>query len=164
MNSQINSSELYLSDIHNEINRFDNSPSKSKTKQSRIEFIYKMNKRVITKIDNDGDYYFDEDNNGGVLLLEHSMETTLLNVGLQLWKASLYLSEYVLSNWECFNRKVIVELGAGVGILTIISSLFAEKVISTDLEHILTQTISNYENNKSLITAIKIELNNCNSN
>jgi hypothetical protein len=77
MNSQINSNELYLSDIHNEISQFDKSPFQSKTKQSQIEFIYKMNKRVITKIDNDGDYYFEEDNNGGVLFLEHSMDTTL---------------------------------------------------------------------------------------
>jgi predicted RNA methylase len=59
---------------------------------------------------------------------------------------------------------VIVELGAGVGVLTIIPSLFAKKVIATDLEHILKQTIINYENNKSSIKDIKMDLKNGNSN
>jgi predicted nicotinamide N-methyase len=54
------------------------------------------------------------------------------NVGLQTWRASLLLSEYLMDIAEEIKGRKILELGAGSAIPSIIASQWA-KVTATDL-------------------------------
>ncbi|KAL1517244.1 hypothetical protein ABEB36_001033 [Hypothenemus hampei] len=67
------------------------------------------------------------------LEIEHSVSTSLELVGLQIWRGSLLLADWLLhyGNTLCENE-YILELGSGVGLTSIIASMFAP-VICTDL-------------------------------
>lgn len=52
-------------------------------------------------------------------------------VGLQIWRGALLLADYILHNEKKFKNRKILELGSGVGLTSIVSSLFAREVICT---------------------------------
>ncbi|CAK9811058.1 Methyltransferase-like protein 22 [Anthophora plagiata] len=87
----------------------------------------------IITYDNDDDMDIDRQQEGK-LLIEHYISTELQYVGLQVWRGALLLADYILSNPDLFKDKTILELGAGVGLTSIVASFVAEKVICTDID------------------------------
>lgn len=65
------------------------------------------------------------------LILEHLKSTKLDLVGLQIWRGALLLADYILHNEKKFKNRKILELGSGVGLTSIVSSLYAREVICT---------------------------------
>lgn len=49
----------------------------------------------------------------------------------QVWLASLYMSDFIISKREKFIGKRVLELGAGVGLTSIIAAKYADNVICT---------------------------------
>jgi len=58
------------------------------------------------------------------------------NVGSVLWRGTRPLAEFLLDNCELSNRRV-VELGAGVGILSAVAARHGAQVIATELKELL---------------------------
>lgn len=53
-------------------------------------------------------------------------------MGLQLWRGALLLSDYLMhTKNENLIGKTVLELGAGVGLTSIVASMLAKKVIAT---------------------------------
>lgn len=65
---------------------------------------------------------------------EHKKSTVLSEVGLQVWRGAFLLNDFILSNRDLFSNKKVLELGSGVGLTSILASIFAKKVICTGLE------------------------------
>ncbi|XP_071107529.1 methyltransferase-like protein 22 [Haliotis cracherodii] len=113
--------------------------------------------------DDDGELLFDEDGdvvvtrkpvteNKLVITIEHMMETKLDDVGLQVWQGCLLLCDFVLHLHTKFKASRVVDLGAGVGLTSIVAGLFAESVLVTDVgEMILRTSESNIALNKPLL-------------
>ena len=60
------------------------------------------------------------------------MSTTLEAVGLQVWRGALLMSDYLLSSAGARLRgAVVLELGAGTGLVSIIAALRASHVFCT---------------------------------
>lgn len=68
-----------------------------------------------------------------VITIAHKLETSLEDVGLQIWLASLYMADFVVSSRNDFKGKRILDLGAGVGLTSIVAALYADHVICTDI-------------------------------
>ncbi|XP_054014871.1 methyltransferase-like protein 22 isoform X1 [Hylaeus anthracinus] len=84
-------------------------------------------------IDSDNDLDIERQEEG-TLLIEHRTSTELRHVGLQVWRGALLLADYILSNPGLFESKVVLELGAGVGLTSIVASFLAKEVICTDVD------------------------------
>jgi methyltransferase-like protein 22 len=52
---------------------------------------------------------------------------------LQVWRGALLLNDFILHNPDKFSNKTVLELGSGVGISSIVASIYAKKVICTDI-------------------------------
>lgn len=94
------------------------------------------------------------------LLLEHQNTTNLANVGRQLWRGALCLADYL---FELFDKNMIdefgndeawLEIGAGTGLLAIVSYIVKQKqnstashIFVTDLVDVLPLTKSNVKRN-----------------
>lgn len=64
--------------------------------------------------------------------LEHAMSTTLEGVGLQVWRGSLIMADYILYHGvQLLSNAVVLELGAGTGLVSIIAGLKARHVYCT---------------------------------
>ncbi len=61
----------------------------------------------------------------------HRNETNVSQCGYQLWNGALLLCDYLLTNQSRFLNKIILELGAGIGLCSLIASRCASKVICT---------------------------------
>lgn len=66
-----------------------------------------------------------------LFILEHNVSTELQMVGLQVWRGALLLADYILSNPDLFREKIIMELGSGVGLTSIVASFLAKEIICT---------------------------------
>lgn len=88
-----------------------------------------------------------------VLLLEHRLATSLSEVGLQVWRGSLLLADYLLHNHKQFKSRKVIEVGSGTALASIVAALCGAKVLSTDLDQadILQLMKRNVRRNKSLI-------------
>lgn len=64
---------------------------------------------------------------------EHKKSTILGEVGLQVWRGALLLNDFILENRDLFANKTILEVGSGVGISSIVASMYAKKVVCTDI-------------------------------
>ncbi|XP_076663641.1 methyltransferase-like protein 22 isoform X2 [Andrena cerasifolii] len=92
-------------------------------------------KYVSDIVTHDSDDDLDVDRQAeGKLVLEHRVSTKLQHVGLQVWRGALLLADYILSNPDLFKDKTVLELGAGVGLTSIVASFLADKVICTDVD------------------------------
>jgi predicted nicotinamide N-methyase len=85
------------------------------------------------KQDSDGDLVV-ERKRTGFIEIEHSKSTRLNLVGLQVWRGALLLADYILHNNKKFRNKGILELGSGVGLSSIVSAMYAKKVVCTDID------------------------------
>jgi len=67
------------------------------------------------------------------LVIEHEMATELCEVGLQVWKGSLVLADFLICNHIEFQDKNILEVGSGTALASIVGSLCGANVIATDV-------------------------------
>lgn len=155
--------DLYLSDIHieNEVSISINNDSNSNARDCRIEFSLPKNKNekesAKSGFDEDGDLILNRrsNNNRHIFNIEFQMKTSLRNVGFQLWRASFFLGDFIIEHSDAFQGSCIVDLGAGLGITSLISSLFGRKVYCTDLPQIVEIGKRNFERNKQEIKEIQ---------
>lgn len=62
---------------------------------------------------------------------EHAMSTTLPNVGLQVWRGALLMSDYLLAHSESVEGAIVLELGAGTGLVSLVAAMAAAQVFCT---------------------------------
>ncbi|KAM5329168.1 methyltransferase-like protein 22 isoform 2-T4 [Glossophaga mutica] len=68
-----------------------------------------------------------------IIRIEHTMATPLDDVGKQVWRGALFLADYILFQWDLFQGRTVLELGAGTGFTSIIAATVAQTVYCTDV-------------------------------
>ncbi|KAG8513436.1 Methyltransferase-like protein 22 [Galemys pyrenaicus] len=68
-----------------------------------------------------------------VIKIEHTMATPLEDVGKQVWRGALLLADYVLSQPDLLRGRTVLELGAGMGLVSIVAATVAKTVYCTDV-------------------------------
>jgi predicted nicotinamide N-methyase len=160
MASNLNEDDFYLSDIHVEYeNTCLNNETNSDTRITRIEYVLpdglsdenETKNRVESCVyDTDGDLTVSrKSKRTNVISIEHFMHTKLSHVGLQLWRASFFMCDYILNNSKLCKDKTVVELGAGLGVASMFCSLYAKFVFCTDLLDIVKQARVNFKINEN---------------
>jgi predicted nicotinamide N-methyase len=169
-----NSDDFYLSDIHVE-NENNLKDEVSQIYKTRIEFSFPFLINEKNIINSENDILFDEDGdliiqresksnkllNKQVVYIDHHRQTKLDDVGLQLWRATFYLTDYLMylnlieDKLHSFSNQIIVDLGTGLGFTSFICTLFNPKrVYSTDLKRCLELAEKNWISNKSIFDEI----------
>ena len=158
-----NSKDLYLSDIYVENDSaIMKDPSDLQTLY-RVELFLPFNvdisenklpQAVLT--DQDGDLIVDRENHNKsvekfIFTLGTQMKTSLDDVGLQLWRASFYLADFLVHNCHLIRDMCVLELGAGIGITSLVAAFYSKRVVCTDLERIVRNAQKNYERNREII-------------
>ncbi|KAF0032190.1 hypothetical protein F2P81_014480 [Scophthalmus maximus] len=69
-----------------------------------------------------------------ILRIEHTMATPLEDVGKQVWRGAFFLADFILSQTAMFSGATVLELGAGMGLTSIIMATRAKTVYCTDVE------------------------------
>ncbi|XP_066027091.1 methyltransferase-like protein 22 isoform X3 [Pocillopora verrucosa] len=64
---------------------------------------------------------------------EHHLSTGIEDVGLQVWRGALLLSDFLICNEERFDGCFGLELGAGLGLCSIILGRVAKRLFCTDV-------------------------------
>ncbi|KAH6943607.1 hypothetical protein HPB50_024794 [Hyalomma asiaticum] len=92
-------------------------------------------------------------------LQDHCPATTLPTVGLQVWKAALVMSDFLLHRGrELLRGKGVVELGSGAGLCGIVAAAFADYVFCTDAwEEVLHLCQRNLGQNEDFYDALDCE-------
>eukprot|EP00658_Telonema_sp_P-2_P085514 TRINITY_DN9765_c0_g1_i3.p1 TRINITY_DN9765_c0_g1~~TRINITY_DN9765_c0_g1_i3.p1 ORF type:complete len:358 (+),score=34.68 TRINITY_DN9765_c0_g1_i3:234-1307(+) len=67
------------------------------------------------------------------LTLTQRYESTLPDCGLQLWAGAMVLCDFIMAHRELFSGAQILELGAGVGLVSALVAPYCARVVSTDL-------------------------------
>ncbi|BFZ02948.1 hypothetical protein BsWGS_05987 [Bradybaena similaris] len=94
----------------------------------------------------------EEKDSCGVLTIEHSMGTSIPEVGYQVWSGALLLCDYLLHNSTNLAEAIVLDLGTGTGITAIVAAMFAPQVLSTDyLPGVVGLAERNWERNKDLL-------------
>jgi predicted nicotinamide N-methyase len=74
-----------------------------------------------------------------IRLFSHTVEfensTTLDLVGLQIWRGALILADFIIHNQSVFKDKVVLEVGSGTGLSSVVSAFYASKVVATGMIH-----------------------------
>ncbi|XP_060028378.1 methyltransferase-like protein 22 isoform X2 [Erinaceus europaeus] len=68
-----------------------------------------------------------------IIRIEHTMATPLEDVGKQVWRGALFLADYILSQRDLFRGRTVLELGAGMGLASIIAAATSRTVYCTDV-------------------------------
>ncbi|KAJ7372762.1 Methyltransferase-like protein 22 [Desmophyllum pertusum] len=68
-----------------------------------------------------------------VITIEHHLSTAVKDVGLQVWRGALLLCDFLVYNEERFDRCTALELGAGLGLCSIVLGRVAKRVFCTDV-------------------------------
>ncbi|KAJ8950646.1 hypothetical protein NQ318_010846 [Aromia moschata] len=121
---------------------------------SKFEFTYPQ---YYLTVDPDGDLEVPrkhpKTNNEEVIKIEHQKSTVLDLVGLQIWRGSLLLADWLIHNNKSISKdSYILELGSGVGLTSIVASMFAP-VYCTDVDkgNLLKLIESNIRRNKNIV-------------
>jgi len=148
--------ELYLSEVHIDstqhykerfITRFEiliNAQNDDNCKSNEIEF----------ETDVDGDICLNQNKCNEKtklpITVQHSGSTNLENVGSQIWKASFLLADYILDT-NIFNDSLCIELGCGIGLVSIIACLKVKHIYVTDFNiDVLKLCYENLEDNNDV--------------
>ncbi|TDH03490.1 hypothetical protein EPR50_G00163340 [Perca flavescens] len=68
-----------------------------------------------------------------IIKIEHTMATTLEDVGKQVWRGAFLLADFILSEPLTFRGATVLELGAGTGLTSIVMATIAKTVYCTDV-------------------------------
>lgn len=68
-----------------------------------------------------------------IIKIEHTMATPLEDVGKQVWQGALLLADYILFRRDLFQGRTVLELGAGMGLASIVAATMARTVYCTDV-------------------------------
>ena len=84
------------------------------------------------QVDSDGDLDPPRSGSGGrrsemEMRIEHRTRSSLGEVGLQVWRGSLLLADYILHHHQQFQDKDVLEVGSGSGLASIIASFCGAK-------------------------------------
>lgn len=74
------------------------------------------------------------------ILIRHCMATRLQDVGLQVWRGALLMCDFIIHNAQLFQDCYCLELGAGVGLTSLIIASYAKRIYATDIGHDLLRT------------------------
>jgi len=98
-------------------------------------------------------YSLDKECNNVIKLLEDKSMISKGTTGLRTWEASLRLAEYFIQNPELCRGKRIIELGAGIGLLSLVcAKLGAKAVNATDVNpDVIERLHLNIETNKNIL-------------
>ena len=143
--------DYYLSDIHVENTSFMNETSQNDFKTSRVEFVLPNKSSCQPEYDLDGDLVVNKERKKYLIKIQHQLRTKLSEVGFQLWRASFYLMDFIINNPDLFQDRLVVELGSGLGIVSMTCALFAQKVLCTDIPKVVVQAEKNYLLNKDTL-------------
>lgn len=105
-----------------------------------------------------GPYLYDDDDDDdicskNVIRVEHTMATTLEDVGKQVWRGAFLLADFILSDPSRFARATVLDLGAGTGLTSIVMATTAKTVYSTDIgEDLLSMCRRNVTLNTHVMT------------
>ena len=105
----------------------------------------------VPDLDEDGDFKINrnapEDKSPTMLTYVHCKQTNLLSVGLQIWRASLFLLDFIFSKSgdTVFDKDShCIELGCGIGVCSSILQMKVKCLIATDkYENILDLCLEN---------------------
>ncbi|XP_069566253.1 methyltransferase-like protein 22 [Brachyistius frenatus] len=87
-----------------------------------------------------------------VIKIEHTMATTLEDVGKQVWRGAFLLADFILSETVTFRGSTVLDLGAGTGLTSIIMATMAKTVYCTDVgEDLLNMCKRNVTLNKHMM-------------
>ncbi|VVD03255.1 unnamed protein product [Leptidea sinapis] len=124
-----------VSEIYDEHNyRTDLKPKKQGNVISQFPFLVPKGKNIVS-FDSDNDLDLDRPNKE-VIKIEHSLNTKLSLVGLQVWRGAFLLGDLLIHlgvNGE-LDGKTVLELGAGTGLTSFVASIYAKKVVCTDID------------------------------
>ncbi|XP_068672119.1 methyltransferase-like protein 22 isoform X2 [Montipora foliosa] len=65
------------------------------------------------------------------ITIEHHLSTTMKDIGLQVWRGTLLLCDYIVHHEDRFDGCTMLELGAGLGLCSIIVGRVAKRVFCT---------------------------------
>ncbi|XP_059203129.1 methyltransferase-like protein 22 [Centropristis striata] len=89
---------------------------------------------------------------GNIIRIEHTMATTLEDVGKQVWRGAFLLADFILSEPLMFRGATVLELGAGTGLTSIVMATIAKTVYCTDVgEDLLSMCSKNVTLNRHLM-------------
>merc|ERR1712131_256907 len=130
--------EAYLSDLHLEAAESD------QLQTLELNLIQPLIREAL-----------DEDDDlikvSSIIVPFYSGAQTVENVGLQTWRASLLLAEYIATNLDHFRHRNILELGAGAGVPSLVAGTVANSVTLTDVKSVLPVTRKSVELNEDII-------------
>lgn len=102
-------------------------------------------------IDEDGDVVVKRREGRLFICIDHSLNTPLQRVGEQVWLGSCLLVDFIMYRHDLFTRSVVVELGCGVALASIVSSKVCSRVFATDLpDSVLELAATNIRRNVSV--------------
>ncbi|XP_031768610.2 methyltransferase-like protein 22 isoform X2 [Galleria mellonella] len=109
------------------------SPTNKGNVISEFPFLL-VNHRNDVKFDEDNDLDVDRPKKE-VIKIEHSAKTKLALVGLQVWRGAFLLGDLLihLGIKGELTGKSVLELGAGTGISSFVTALYAKNVVCTDI-------------------------------
>ncbi|XP_037331753.2 methyltransferase-like protein 22 [Pungitius pungitius] len=88
----------------------------------------------------------------GIIKIEHTMATTLEDVGKQVWLGAFLLADFILSKPHMFRGATVLELGAGTGLTSIVMATVAKMLYCTDVgEDLLSMCRKNVTLNQHII-------------
>ncbi|XP_040047749.2 methyltransferase-like protein 22 isoform X1 [Gasterosteus aculeatus] len=88
----------------------------------------------------------------GIIKIEHTMATTLEDVGKQVWLGAFLLADFILSKPHVFRGATVLELGAGTGLTSVVMATVAKTLYCTDVgEDLLSMCRRNVTLNQHLI-------------
>ena len=74
------------------------------------------------KFDEDGDLIIETDEIEEFIEIKHKIQSTLTEVGFQIWRGALFLADFALLHPGLFQDQIVLEIGAGTGLTSIIIS------------------------------------------